>query len=238
MLLVILISQTFGLFPVSGIRSKNPQDITFRWISLRLVFSSFFIIYDVFALKTVAGVQFGTGINARNAAGILFFGNCICINILFLKLSLEWKTIMIRWMNLETLFTKDRYKVDPKLWSMSRQIKVFTIFYLFFALIEHLLSVATEFQKMFFRMAHCNKTIDRYAEYIISNHLSHFFHNVPYNHFYGVTLEYFNISTTMSWNFLDLFIVAISIGLSTRFKQLNNRIKQFKGRVRSCQVSS
>lgn len=139
-------------------------------------------------------------------------------------------------MNLETLFTKDRYTINSKSWSMSRQILVFTICFLFFALIEHSLSVSTEFQKMFYRIGHCNKTIDNYAEYIITNHLSHFFHNVPYNHFYGITLEYFNISTTMCWNFLDLFIVVISIGLSTRFKQLNNRIKQFKGRVRNRQT--
>lgn len=236
MLLVILISQTFGFFPLSGITSKNPQDINFRWISFRLLFSLLFIIYDAFALKTVASVQFGTGINARNAAGILFFSNSVSINILFLKLASEWKSIMIKWMNFETLFTSDRYKINPKSWSMSKQIKVFTILYLFFALVEHLLSVSTEFQKMLYRMNHCNKTINNHAEYIITNHLSHFFHNVPYNHFYGITLEYFNVSTTMSWNFLDLFIVVISIGISTRYKQLNNRIKQFKGRVRNGQT--
>lgn len=229
---VILISQSFGLFPLSGIRSKNPQDINFRWISFRSLFSLFFILYDVYALKVVAQVEFGKGINARNASGIFFFGNCMFINILFLRVASNWNCIMIKWMNLETLFTKDRYTTDQQSWSMRKKIKVFSIVFLLFALFEHFLSISTEFQKMYYKVHHCNKTIDNYVEYLISNHLGHFFNAFPYNHFYGVVLEYFNISTTMCWNFLDLFIIVISIGISTRYKQINNRIKHFNGRVR------
>lgn len=186
----------------------------------------------IFFISTVAVAQFGNGINARNANGILFYGNCMCINILFFKLASKWKNIMIKWINLETIFTKDRYKADHKSWSMKKQIKIFTILMLLFALIEHLLSVSTEIPKMLYRMERCNKTIDNYVEYIISNHLSHFFKKNPYNHFYGISIEFLNISTTLSWTFLDIFIIVISIGINSRYKQINNRIKQFKGRVR------
>lgn len=141
---VILISQSFGLLPLSGIRSKNPQDINFQWNSFRSLFSLFFILYDVYALKVVTQIEFGKGINSRNASGIFFFGNCILINILLLRVASDWKCIMIKWMNLETLFTKDRYTTDPQSWSMQKKIKVFAIVFLFFALLENLLSISTE----------------------------------------------------------------------------------------------
>lgn len=40
-----------------------------------------------------------------------------------------------------------------------------------------------------------------------------------------------NVFATFVWNFLDIFIMIVSIGLSTHFKYLNNELKQTKFEV-------
>lgn len=44
--------------------------------------------------------------------------------------------------------------------------------------------------------------------------------------FYGLS-----ITATFVWNYLDIFITMMSMGLSTLFKQLNNELEQTKNEV-------
>ncbi len=55
-----------------------------------------------------------------------------------------------------------------------------------------------------------------------------------YSHFFSAKFQishknifqWINILSVFSWNYLDLFIILISIGLSTRFQQINMRLKK------------
>lgn len=47
----------------------------------------------------------------------------------------------------------------------------------------------------------------------------------------GVLMELINYYCTLQWTFMDIFIISISICLSTRFNQLNENLKQYKGMV-------
>lgn len=40
-----------------------------------------------------------------------------------------------------------------------------------------------------------------------------------------------NVIATFCWNFMDLFVMIISIGLSSRFKQINKDLQRIKGQV-------
>lgn len=40
-----------------------------------------------------------------------------------------------------------------------------------------------------------------------------------------------NILSTFVWNYMDVFVMIISIGLSSKFKQLNANLEKFKGMV-------
>lgn len=44
-------------------------------------------------------------------------------------------------------------------------------------------------------------------------------------------LELINYYCNFLWTFMDIFIIAISICLSTRFRQLNDHLDKFKGMV-------
>lgn len=59
-------------------------------------------------------------------------------------------------------------------------------------------------------------------------------HNVPYlierfDHvsvLMAICINFINIISTFVWNFLDIFIMSISIGLATHFELLNNELKK------------
>ncbi len=53
---------------------------------------------------------------------------------------------------------------------------------------------------------------------------------------YGVVGELFNYYSAFQWVFMDLFIVSITICLSTRFNQLNEHLKQYEGMVSGYRV--
>lgn len=96
-IVAILIAQIFGLFPLYGISSKNPKDITFKWISLRTFFSlfSFFSYIIVLSLIFYRQTQLGP-LTASNIVGIIFFANCALIFLLFFNISQKWRTIIMK----------------------------------------------------------------------------------------------------------------------------------------------
>lgn len=44
-------------------------------------------------------------------------------------------------------------------------------------------------------------------------------------------LQYANFCMTICWNYMDVFIIMVSIGLSTRFNQINQRLQAIRGQV-------
>lgn len=43
--------------------------------------------------------------------------------------------------------------------------------------------------------------------------------------------KWFNIVVTFAWSFMDLFVMVVSVGLASLFKQINFDLQQMKGRV-------
>lgn len=43
--------------------------------------------------------------------------------------------------------------------------------------------------------------------------------------------KWFNIVVTFAWSFMDLFVMCVSVGLASQFKQINADLQQMKGRV-------
>lgn len=81
----------------------------------------------------------------------------------------------------------------------------------------HVLSVIAE--------STCN--IDRR---LISNFIQ-IFTRLAYSLWKGIVVETINILSTFSWNFVDLFLILISIALANQFRQLNSRLYSIRGKV-------
>lgn len=71
---------------------------------------------------------------------------------------------------------------------------------------------------------------------------AHFSTSFPeISHFFGystvlvITARFFNIIATFVWNFMDMLIIILSIGISNRFKQLNKILQQSSGKLLTAQ---
>lgn len=62
--------------------------------------------------------------------------------------------------------------------------------------------------------------------------LSHLFIIFPYSIWIAIVGKVINVIATFCWNYMDLFVMMISAGLSTRFKQINEDLQRIKGKVK------
>lgn len=58
------------------------------------------------------------------------------------------------------------------------------------------------------------------------------FSRISYSLWKGILIDIINILSTFSWNFVDLFLILISIALADQFRQLNSRLYSIRGKVR------
>lgn len=47
----------------------------------------------------------------------------------------------------------------------------------------------------------------------------------------AILSKWFNIVVTFAWSFTDLFVMVVSIGLASQFRQINTDLQQIKGKV-------
>lgn len=50
----------------------------------------------------------------------------------------------------------------------------------------------------------------------------------------AILSKWFNIVVTFAWSFMDLFVMLVSVGLASQFKQINSDLQLVRGRVTNC----
>lgn len=229
---VIFISQLFGLFPISGLNSRDPKHIKFQWKSLSSLFSMFFVLISIFASFLVLYRLCQSGpLTPSTIVGFIFYFNCFLACAFFFEFALRFSDIMERWILVEKSIYKSNLNRNVGRWSLKKRIYVCVITALSAALIEHLLSLASATQGIVHEFKICNWTDVDFAERFISKHFDFVFSVVEYSHFKGFLAEYFNISFTFYWSFVDIFIMVVSIGISFYFENINNKIEFFRERA-------
>lgn len=93
------------------------------------------------------------------------------------------------------------------------------------------MSLAALTRKVLYETQVCNWTSSNFVEDFITKHLYFTFSIFDYSPYIGFLAEYFNVSFTFYWSFLDVFIMIVSIGISFNYEQLNNRIEFYRERV-------
>lgn len=57
------------------------------------------------------------------------------------------------------------------------------------------------------------------------------FELVEYSLWLGCIGKFLNIVATFAWNFMDLFIILVSVGLTSLFERINEDLNRVKGEV-------
>lgn len=69
------------------------------------------------------------------------------------------------------------------------------------------------------------------VEEFFKDHLSQLFEFTPYALWKAILGKWINVVATFLWSYMELFVMIISFGISTRFKQINDDLKRLKGEV-------
>lgn len=70
-----------------------------------------------------------------------------------------------------------------------------------------------------------------HIENVLLVQLPHIFHFINYSTFNGIVAKTVSIISTFVWTFMDLFVMIISVGLASRFRQINHSLNEHKGMV-------
>lgn len=99
------------------------------------------------------------------------------------------------------------------------------------SLIEHILSIVSAVAEV----VNCPLIKNMYRAYHIKS-FPQVFTFFPYSTPLGIYAKYVHITSTFIWSFTDLFIMMISCGLSAKFKLINERMLEDKGKVQRATI--
>lgn len=107
---------------------------------------------------------------------------------------------------------------------MENYYKLF--FYLFISVVEHILNIIS----IVYYSTNCLNQKEPVKEFF-KVQLSQLFTFVAYSGWVAFFGKIVNIIATFSWSYSDLFVMMISVGISTRFKQINEDLQRIRGEV-------
>lgn len=170
------------------------------------------------------------GFGVSSSAAILFYIVTVIAGFLLRNLARKWPKLMMYWSEKEEIFLKAPYsgtKYNPSTLMTTTAVFVFmTVF------IEHIFFHIKSYQETLLNLKRCNLTgkLDVF-EQLYRRERGHIADVIPYNIWMLPLMEWQNLAFALSWSYIDVVIVNISIGITTRFKQFNHRVNGLQNLV-------
>lgn len=141
----------------------------------------------------------------------------------FLYLAIKWKDIMRFWYMKEKPLLSGPYTMR----GFSLSLKVYLIGFVFFIfyLSEHLLFIGMELHINRKQMTTCNVTNLSFLNNYLRRQRPHVVDILTYRWWIFPFLQFTITLMAFGWNFVDYFIIILSLALSTRFSALNTRLE-------------
>lgn len=241
--------QFLALMPVCGISNSNPSALHFKFLSFRVICTLLYISYGIFLAGFFFTFIYGLGISAQNIGkpsfdilqistikscsfpvGFVFFSYTTICTIVFLFIARIWPNLMKVWAEKEKRFLINPYTTDGV--KLSIKVRTTAGLVLMLATLEHVLFVANSAYDKYKVDVKCNRTIESPLGDFLDKQFPFLFGRIPFSLPLGIFVEIFNLSFTFGWNYMELFVMMVSIGLVTRFRQINKRLDGIRGLVR------
>lgn len=248
----LFVAQVFGLFPIDGISANNCSRLRFKWLSFRSFYSAFFICFCLYLFAAeVYRVHKSDAVdpnytNAKNLgeswllkkwidnfmfdlslAGLVFYGVNTCATTVFFYIATKWRQLLLQWEKNESVFQRRPY-ISVSRYTLRTKINIAGSIVLLAAVVEHILAKSSAFYSFDFESHFCNNsyagTLQYYAKrefYATFEYIMPFYHDTIALFFY-----FGSFMMTFTWTFLDFFIIAISLGISERFRQFNDYLNE------------
>ncbi|XP_014475213.1 PREDICTED: gustatory receptor for sugar taste 64f-like isoform X2 [Dinoponera quadriceps] len=223
---IIMLAQCFSMLPVCGVTKPDASYLRFTWRSLKILYSGV-IFLGVFML-TVFNVlwMFTTGVNSSRMTTFAFYATTLVTAVLFVQLARQWPCLALTWEKLEREFTSRHRRVSRT--TLATRFKIVTTVVMLLASVEHVFAILSTYSSAI----EC-ATSRGYTDIIGTYFQAQFpqvFSMISYSLWKGILMDIVNVLSTFSWNFVDLFLILISIALVDQFKQLNSRLNSIRGK--------
>ncbi|KAL1378565.1 hypothetical protein pipiens_003964 [Culex pipiens pipiens] len=226
---VFVVFQLMGTFPVGGILQRSPIGLRFRWISVQFLFSLTLIVVGL----VMSYIEFERlqriGANAHNTVGTLFYVDTVLIMALLVNLARKWRPLALEWERVEREFLPKEAGEAKR--SLRKTVWFTSGIMIVCGLLDVLLSKTADVINQSHEAKFCNWEIKSFAHYFASRHYSFIFKHIPYNIPVLAFFEYYNAALSMAWTCQDFLIIAISMALSHRFRQIYAQIQPFSSGI-------
>lgn len=225
---VIAVVQYFSLMPVNGILNPDVSNLHFKWCSIRSIFAISTICLGATDFVLAMCLILRSKISIENFGAIVYFcSSNISFWFIFL-ISMEWKAIMLYWWQQEKAFLILPYENNFKVFV--RKIKLITLCFFAFGFGEHIFYCSQVLYRNYKEIQLCNSTVTDLFEYTYLKNKYYLAIIIPYHPIALIIAQWANLILTISWSFIDIFIVMISVGITIRYEQINQLLTSVQGK--------
>ncbi|XP_011881612.1 PREDICTED: gustatory receptor for sugar taste 64f-like isoform X1 [Vollenhovia emeryi] len=224
---IIMLAQCFSMLPVCGVSKPDASYLRFTWRNLKILYAA--IVFLGVLLMSIANILrlFTSGINSTKMTTFVFYATALVTAVMFVRLAMQWPCLALTWEKLEREFTSRHRRISKT--SLATRFKIVTAVVMLLALVEHGAAVLSAYASAVECAVYRGET-DIVGTYFQSQ-FPQIFTRLSYSLWKGIMVETLNILSTFSWNFVDLFLILISIALADQFRQLNSRLYLIRGKA-------
>lgn len=162
--------------------------------------------------------------------GLIFYLHGFVGGLLFFHLAKQWPAILQSFTKVEGILQTEAYAYLDG-WQIKKKIRMTSLVLFSVAFSEHFISWINFLYDRLTQAKLCKWQIDNYFYYLAYHHLYQVYQELPLNPFTVAWGEYMNVSFAFAWSFIDLFVILVSMGISSMFMKINKRLEFFHGRV-------
>ncbi|XP_055543532.1 uncharacterized protein LOC129729076 [Wyeomyia smithii] len=214
---IIVLGQTFGIFPVLGYGSDTASKVHFKVFSFQMFYSLLMQLGGSMMSGFSLATFWTTGVEFSKILSWMFFTINLMITLGFTALARIWPKLMVEWENtVRTL--PERPQLAANNMQLRRKAKLIMTCLMFSALFEHALAKPAGL----YRAYKCG--IKNLLEAHLMQAFPEMYSFIPYNAYLGFTCQIITSILTFYWNYIDLFLMVLCIGLRQNIKHINDII--------------
>ncbi|KAH8305109.1 hypothetical protein KR059_008945 [Drosophila kikkawai] len=223
----MFLAQCFAVMPLLGIRASYPRKVRFAYKSLPIIVTLIFMSATCIMFLGMLTHLLQIGISAKNFVGLVFFGCVLTAYVIFIRLARRWPPLIRYWTKTEMVFTRPPYEIPKR--NLARRVQLAAVAIIGLSLGEHALYQVSAILTYKRRIQICkNITAEPTFNDYIQRNYDYVFQLLPYSPVVAAFILLINGACTFVWNYMDLFIMMISKGLSYRFEQITARIRKLE----------
>ncbi|XP_017860802.1 PREDICTED: gustatory receptor for sugar taste 61a [Drosophila arizonae] len=219
----LCLAQVFGMMPLANVLSRSPHLVQFQLRSYATCLSGVFLLLGGVKTMRLATKLIQGGLNAKSMVSVVFFTSGMVICVSFISLARGWSRLIVPWTGIDIImlfppYAKMKHSLRRKLLLAGCSLGCLT-------LIEHWLYYASSYSNFRIQILRCQPNVTQitFKEYMMKE-FADIFELVPYNSIFIFYAFFLNGTFTFICNFMDTFIILISLGLSQRFQQMATRV--------------